>query len=98
DAGSQRGLIEIVDIEVLQPVVTLEGTEVLQMEIPCVPRQGRAIERVSCRPIFPEEVAGSAEERKRALRHRLVLQPQPIVIATLVERQYPARNRGSPHS
>src|SRR5262249_5951268 len=79
-ARRERGLVEVVEVEVLEPVAAPEGAEVLEMEIATRPRERRAIEP-SASPVVPEQVAGAAKEREGVLRHRLVLEPQALGVA-----------------
>src|SRR5215813_10109402 len=92
-AGSERRLVEVVQVEVVEPVVTVEGPEVLQVQIAAGPGERGAVENAPPAPILPEEMTGTAKEGEDALRHRSILESEPRRVAALVEPQDPVRDR-----
>ena len=80
----QGCLIEIVEVEVGETIVSLVTPEVLQVEIAGDPGQWCPVEYRLAMPVLVEEVAGPAHEREGILAHRLVLQSQPLGLATRV--------------
>jgi hypothetical protein len=80
----QGGLIEIIEVEVGETIVTLVTPEVLQVEIAGDPGQWCPVEYRLSLPVLVEQVAGPAHERECILAHCLVLQRQPLGLATRV--------------
>lgn len=91
-AGRERGFVEVVEVEVLEPVVARERAEVLDVQVAANPRERGVVQWRGARPVLVEEVAGAAEEREGTLPHALVLPMQALGVTTLIEATDPLRH------
>ena len=81
----QRRLIEIVDVEMDQPVVGFVAAEILQVQVAADPDQRRRAEQAPGRQALVEQVAGTAQEYERALAQVGVLHRQTLRVASAIE-------------
>src|ERR1700761_6132554 len=83
---SKTSFIEIVQIEIAQPVVAFERTEILQMQI-TAKKHARCFEQsVAARQRLQKKRVGAAEEGERVLPQSCELERQPIEVAAGVLR------------
>src|SRR6185295_6733390 len=80
----EGGLVEIIEVEVGEPIVALVAAEVLQVEIAGDPGARSPVENGLGSPVLVKEVTGSAHESKRVLPHRLVLERETLGLAARV--------------
>ena len=80
----EAGFIEIVDVEVGEPVVAFVGAEILEVEVAGAPGEwgGRDDGIVE---VFVEEVTSAPEEREGAGPHDVVLQAEALWLPAGVE-------------
>src|SRR5262249_1643842 len=86
-AWRQRRFVEIVDVEVAQPVVALVRTEILEVQIAADPGHWRAVEFAAAAPVLEKQVASTAQEEKRVLREAGIFAREQLRIALCVEFQ-----------
>jgi hypothetical protein len=87
--GRQGGLVEIVEVEAGgDPALGLVDAEVLDMQVPAGPHDGRARGRQSRVDLLMEQVGGGPQGKgERILPHAGELDRQPLGIPSGVERQ-----------
>ena len=70
----QDAFVEIVEVEIYQPVLTLVAAEVFEMQVTADPTERISRKSIAGVEVFVEEVAGTPEKPEWVFCHRLIFE------------------------